>query len=151
MTPNPQPSDTQLPTPSDHGIYIAISEQNHRTQMKETLILDGFNISAFPSASALWDVFQARPTRMVITERSFPSSGLTGLDLCRNIRKRFTLPYIYVVVFSSMNRMQEIKDGLAAGVDDYLAKPLTPVQARARVLVGRRWLAYIDSLFAGRK
>lgn len=88
---------------------------------------------------------------MVITERSFPSSELSGLDLCRNIRKRFTLPYIYVVVFSSMNRMQEIKDGLAAGVDDYLAKPLTPVQARARVLVGRRWLAYIDSLFAGRK
>jgi hypothetical protein len=40
---------------------------------------------------------------------------------------------------------------LAAGVDDYLAKPLTPLQARTRVLVGKRWLAYIDSLFAGRK
>ena len=119
--------------------------------MEETLVLDGFNISAFASASALWDVFQARPTRMVITERSFPSSELTGVGLCRNIRGRFTLPYIYVVVFSTMGRMQEIKDGLAAGVDDYLTKPLTPLQARARVLVGRRWLAYIDSLFASRK
>jgi putative two-component system response regulator len=151
MTPNPQPSDTPLPTPSDHGIYIAISDQNHRTQMEEALVLDGFNISAFASAAALWVMFQARPTRMVITERSFPSSDLTGLGLCRNIRERFTLPYIYVVVFSTMNRMQEIKDGLAAGVDDYLAKPLTPLQARTRVLVGKRWLAYIDSLFAGRK
>lgn len=151
MTPNPQPSDTQLPTPSDRGIYIAISDRNHRTQMEETLVLDGFNISAFASAAALWDVFQARPTRMVITERSFPSSGLTGLGLCRNIRERFKLPYIYVMVFSTLGRMQEIKDGLATGVDDYLAKLLTPLQARTRVLVGRRWLAYIDSLFAGRK
>jgi CheY-like chemotaxis protein len=151
MTPIPQPSETQLPTPSDHGIYIAISDQYHRTQMEELLVLDGFNISAFPSAAALWNVFQARPTRMVITERRFPSSELTGLGLCRNIRKHFTLPYIYVVVFSTMDRMQEIKEGLAAGVDDYLAKPLTPLQARTRVLVGRRWLAYIDSIFEGRK
>ena len=119
--------------------------------MEQLLVLDGFDISAFPSAEALWEVFQARPTRMVLTERSFPSSELTGLGLCRNIRQRFTLPYIYVVVFSTMGRMQEIKDGLAAGVDEYLAKPLTPLQARARVLVRKRWLDYIDSLFAGKR
>jgi DNA-binding response OmpR family regulator len=42
--------------------------------------------------------------------------------------------------------MEEIEQGLEAGVDDYLLKPSNPIQLRARALVALRWLSYLDSL-----
>jgi DNA-binding response OmpR family regulator len=53
-------------------------------------------------------------------------------------------------MLSVMNRLHDIKDGLTVGVDDYLLKPHNPFQLRSRILVGLRWLNYIDSLHEGK-
>jgi DNA-binding response OmpR family regulator len=131
----------------DVRIYLAIRKANDRSKMEDTLVLDGFDVSSFPSADDLWDVFQQRQARIVITDRRF-GGGLSGLDLARRIRKDFLLPYCYIVVLSMMNRLKEIEEGMAAGADDYIIKPHNPFQLRSRLLVGLRWLAYIDSLHA---
>jgi sigma-B regulation protein RsbU (phosphoserine phosphatase) len=130
-------------------VFLAVKDSDQRSHMEDSLVMDGFDVRTFSSAATLWDAFQQRPARMVITERRF-GGGLSGLDLTRSIRKHHLLPYIYIVVLSTMSRLQEIKDGLAAGVDDYLIKPPNPLQVRSRVLVGLRWLQYIDSLYEGR-
>jgi len=72
--------------------------------------------------------------------------GFEGLELVRKIRKHYQLPYIYMLMRSAMNQLDEIKGGLDAGVDDYLVKPHNPFQIRSRVLVGLRWLTHIDSI-----
>ena len=89
--------------------------------------------------------FQEHPVRFIITDRRFGSS-FDGLTLARNIRKSFSLPYIYILMRSTMEQTKEIQVGLSAGVDDYLIKSPTPLQIRSRVLVGMRWLTYIDSV-----
>lgn len=142
----PKPAAPPQPLPTNHGIYVALRDPGQRSEIEDSLVLDGFDVSAFPTAKALWEVFRERPTRFVITDRRFPD-GFTGLQLCRNIRENFQLPYVYVLVFSVLNRLGEIKEALAAGADDYLVRPLTPAQVRARVMVGRRWLTCLDSLY----
>ena len=127
-------------------IYLAVKDPEQRSRMEDSLVMDGFDVRTFASAASLWDAFLKRPARLIVTERRF-GGGLSGLDLARDIRKHHLLPYIYVVVLSAMSRIQEIRDGLAAGVDDYLIKPPNPLQLRSRVLVGLRWLQYIDSLY----
>ena len=127
-------------------VYSAIQSAKDRSHLEDNLVLDGFDVSSFESADDLWAAFQQKPSRMVITDRRFPS-GLNGLELTRKIRDTHPLPYVYVVVLSVMNRLKEIKEGLGAGVDDYLIKPHNPLQLRSRVLIGLRWLNYIDSLF----
>lgn len=131
----------------DVRIYLALRKEADRSHMEDTLVLDGFDVSTFSNAEALWEAFQQRPARVVISDRRFGTS-LSGLDLARNIRKEFLLPYCYIVTLSTMNRIKEIEEGLAAGVDDYIVKPHNPFQLRSRILVGLRWLAYIDSLHA---
>lgn len=131
----------------DIGIYLAMKKDEERSRMEDTLVLDGFDVSTFKSARALWDRFQTQSARIVMTERRF-GEAMSGLELTRNIREHFLLPYVYVVVLSSMSRLKEIEEGLASGVDDYLLKPHNPLQLRSRVLVGLRWLSYIDSLHA---
>jgi DNA-binding response OmpR family regulator len=45
-----------------------------------------------------------------------------------------------------MGQLKDIREGLSLGVDDYLVFPHNPFQIRSRVLVGMRWLTYIDSV-----
>jgi DNA-binding response OmpR family regulator len=126
-------------------IYIAAKRQDDRSHLVDSMIVDGFNVTAFASAGDLCDQFQLRPARIVVTERRF-DFGLSGLELVGRIRQQQPWPYVYVVVMSSLNRVEEIKQGLEAGVDDYLLKPFNPIQLRARALVALRWLSYLDSL-----
>ena len=126
-------------------IYIAAKRQDDRSHLVDSMIVDGFNVTAFASADDLWRQFQLRPARIIVTERRF-EFGLSGLDMVGRIRQQQPWPYVYVMVMSSMNRMEEIEQGLEAGVDDYLLKPFNPIQLRARALVALRWLSYLDSL-----
>ncbi len=126
-------------------IYLAIRKRDDCSQIEDQLVLDGADVSTFSSAEDLWEHFQQRPARLVITDRRF-GDGFEGLELVRKIRKHYQLPYIYVLMRSAMNQLDEIKAGLDAGVDDYLVRPHNPFQIRSRVLVALRWLTYIDSI-----
>jgi DNA-binding response OmpR family regulator len=139
-----------MPSAKDVRIYIAIRKSQERSRMEDRLVLDGYDVSSFRDANELWEQFQVKPARMVITDRRFGSS-FDGLELARAIRKDYMLPYVYIVVLSVMDTIKNIQEGLAAGVDDYLIKPPNPFQVRTRVLIGARWLTYIDSLHEPRK
>ena len=50
-------------------LYLAVKKRDDRSQMEDSLVLDGFNIRAFGTAAKLWDAFQRAPAR---------SSGCAG-------------------------------------------------------------------------
>ena len=127
------------------NIYLAIQNDSARSALENQLILDGANVSSFASAQELWKNFQARPVRFVVTDRRF-EGDFDGMGLVRKIREDHPTPYVYVLMRSVMGQLAEIKEGLNHGVDDYLIIPYNPFQIRSRVLVGMRWLTYIDSL-----
>jgi DNA-binding response OmpR family regulator len=135
---------------SSINIYTAIRNRDDRSQIEDNLVMDDADVSTFSSARELWERFQVRPARFVITDRRF-GSDFDGLELTRQIREHFRMPYVYVLMLSRLAQLKEIHSGLAAGVDDYLIKPHNPFQIRTRVLVGMRWLTYIDSVTGGDK
>ena len=126
-------------------IYLAIRKEDDRFHIEDQLVLDGADVSTFGSAKNLWEHFQQRPARLIITDRKF-GDDFDGMELVRKIRKHYQLPYVYVLMRSAMGQLDEIKTGLDAGMDDYLIKPHNPFQIRSRALVAMRWLTYIDSI-----
>jgi DNA-binding response OmpR family regulator len=129
-------------------IYLAVRNSETRSRLEDLLTGDGLKVTVFSTATALWNAFQDKPVRFIILDRRI-ADGLSGFELARLIRQQFLMPYVYVLMLSKLDSVAEIKEGLAEGVDDYLIKPHNPLQLRSRVLVGIRWLNYIDSLFAG--
>ena len=127
-------------------LYLAVKKRDDRSRLEDTLVLDGFNIRTFATASELWTAFQQTPARIVISERRF-ADGFSGINLVSNIRKHHLTPYVYTVVLSTLASLKEMKEALAAGADDYLARPYNRLQLRSRALVGMRWLNYVDSLY----
>jgi DNA-binding response OmpR family regulator len=63
---------------------------------------------------------------------------LDGLDLCRKLRAPGRKVYTYVILLSSMSGKVKYLEGLEAGADDFLTKPVDPDELAARLKVGER-------------
>jgi diguanylate cyclase (GGDEF)-like protein len=84
--------------------------------------------------------------RLAVLDWMMP--GFTGLELCREIRQRVGHPYTYLLLVTSREGKEDVIDGLNAGADDYLTKPVHPEELHARLRVGVRILQLEDKLLA---
>jgi DNA-binding response OmpR family regulator len=66
--------------------------------------------------------------------------GLSGPQICRNVRASPALSSTYLIILTGKNNEADIVSGLRSGADDYIAKPPLPAELRARVRVGERVL-----------
>ena len=64
--------------------------------------------------------------------------GLTGIDVCRELRAHRPTAGIYVILLTARNSAADIVAGLRAGADDYVTKPVQAEELRARVQLGCR-------------
>lgn len=63
--------------------------------------------------------------------------GLDGIALCREIRRKSSIP---IIMLTARNEEEDKVLGLDAGADDYLTKPFGPKELLARIrAVLRRW------------
>ena len=66
--------------------------------------------------------------------------GMSGIDICREIRKEYNTPILFLTAKSSDADKSE---GLMAGGDDYLTKPFSETELLARVMaIMRRYQVY---------
>jgi len=83
-----------------------------------------------------WRLFNQSAPDVVVTDRSMP--GIDGLELCRRIRAAETDRYTYIILVTSLNDPAQVIEGMHAGADDYVGKPLSPLDLEARLLGARR-------------
>jgi DNA-binding response OmpR family regulator len=124
-------------------IALAIRSTEDASRIELLLSGDGYDPVAFRSARELWSSFGHIRPRIVIADRRF-EGDFSGLDLSRSIREYYAQPFVYVLLLSRLNSLNEIEEGLDAGVNDYLIKPHNPFQIRSRIRVALRWLGYVD-------
>ncbi len=96
----------------------------------------GHSCVTAPDGDAAWRLFCATKPDVVVTDRNMP--GLDGVALCRAIRAADNGSYTYLVLLTSLGDDEHILSGMQAGADDYLAKPLNPLQLAARLLAAQR-------------
>jgi sigma-B regulation protein RsbU (phosphoserine phosphatase) len=64
--------------------------------------------------------------------------GMEGIELCRRLRATPGFESVYVILLTSRSDTMDLAKGLAAGANDYMAKPFDPQELDARVRVGQR-------------
>lgn len=70
---------------------------------------------------------------LVITDVMMPE--MSGYELTRQIRKRFSISELPVLVLTARNQLEDIENGFLAGANDYVTKPIEAGELRARVNV----------------
>jgi len=74
--------------------------------------------------------------------------GMNGIDICRELRNDTSGPYSYVILMTGRGGKEEMLEGLNAGADDYLIKPVDPNELHARLRTGTRILHLQEQLLA---
>ncbi|HTW63547.1 MAG TPA: HD domain-containing phosphohydrolase, partial [Bryobacteraceae bacterium] len=78
-------------------------------------------------------------TRLLITD--WEMSGMNGLDLCRAVRREDLSGYVYVIMLTGREGAKCRREGLYAGADDFLNKPLDPEELMVCLKTAERILA----------
>lgn len=68
---------------------------------------------------------------LIITDWMMP--GMSGLELCRQVRQRYSLSELPVLMLTARSRPEDIQNGFAAGINDFLGKPVYATELRVRV------------------
>ncbi|MBI3895195.1 MAG: diguanylate cyclase [Acidobacteria bacterium] len=77
--------------------------------------------------------------------------GMDGPQVCREVRKSRTEPYVYILLLTAMSEAQDVVRGMEAGADDYVTKPFKPEELKARLRAGVRILELQEQLIAARE
>jgi diguanylate cyclase (GGDEF)-like protein len=84
-----------------------------------------------------WDMYQNLLPDVLITDRLMP--GIDGLELCRRIRTRPVVEsHTYIILATALTDRSDVLTGMEAGADDYLTKPLDPLDLRMRLIAAQR-------------
>lgn len=75
---------------------------------------------------------------LVITDWVMPE--MDGVTFCRTVRSHSYPGYVYVILLTARDALDDIVAGLEAGADDYLVKPVHPSELAARLKTARRIL-----------
>jgi sigma-B regulation protein RsbU (phosphoserine phosphatase) len=67
--------------------------------------------------------------------------GMDGLEFCSAFRSLTRAQYSYFILLTSKNDKDAVAEGLDVGADDFLSKPVSPAELRARINAGERLLA----------
>lgn len=81
---------------------------------------------------------------IIVTDWEMP--GLNGLALCRWVRQASLPHYVYVLMLTAKTKSGEMIEGMEAGADDFVSKPLNLAILRARLRAAVRLLALERSL-----
>lgn len=90
------------------------------------------------------EIFNSEPFSFVLTDWEMPN--VDGIGLCSYIRAKKLPHYTYIVMFTARSGTDCVVQGLRAGADDYLAKPVRELELLARMTAGKRLLELEQSL-----
>jgi DNA-binding response OmpR family regulator len=84
---------------------------------------------------AAWEEFQREPAPLVVLDVNMPA--MNGLEVCRRIRAHPMGGETFVLVVTARDGRDDLVNVLAAGADDYVTKPSSPENLRARLEIAR--------------
>jgi two-component system chemotaxis response regulator CheY len=118
------------------NILVADDDATSRLITQVALRSLGHECHTVSDGAQAWEAFRSRQPDVVISDWMMP--GLTGLELCRDIRCDTAGRYPYFIMVSSQGALDQILEGMSAGADDYLVKPLDPDDLQARLVAAAR-------------
>jgi two-component system catabolic regulation response regulator CreB len=109
-------------------ILIVEDERAIADTIQYALETDGFETRCLSSGSPVISLLAQEAFDLVVLDIGLPD--ISGLELCKEIRKTHQLPVIFLTARSDeVDRVV----GLEIGADDYVVKPFSPRELAARV------------------
>lgn len=96
----------------------------------------GYEVETASDGQEAFEMICQGDFRIVVSDWQMP--GLSGIELCGRVRSRQLSAYVYFILITSLDREENLVQGLQAGADDFLGKPIDPEELRVRLRVADR-------------
>jgi two-component system KDP operon response regulator KdpE len=116
-----------------HNILVVDDEPQITRVLRTALAGHGYSVRTAGDGDEALEVMRQWTPDLVITDLSMPNMG--GLELCRRIRSKLTVP---IIVLSVRGEERPKVEALDCGADDYVTKPFNMNELVARVRAGLR-------------
>ena len=121
-------------------VLIADDHEYMRLILREVLREAGHEVDAVANGEAAWAAWERARHPLVLLDWQMP--GLDGVEVTRRIRAAEQgRPGSFVIVVTAHDPGDGLAQVLDAGADDYLTKPVTPNELRARLAIAVRRIA----------
>lgn len=123
--------------PDQPRVLLAEDHAPSREALKALLERNGFRVSPAATGAEARDILNAfDPPTLALIDWMLPE--MTGLELCRAVRGRKSAHYIYFILITARDTVEDLSEAFAAGADDFIRKPFEPVELLARLKSGQR-------------
>jgi len=145
-----QRSELGSPLNRPRRVLLADDERIGRQLLQSWLEAWGYSVTIAVDGNQAMEALRRDPElRLAVLDWVMP--GMDGLEVCREIRKGASEPYVYVMLLTARDDQDHIVQGLEAGADDYLTKPCNPLELRVRLRAGERVVALQSELITARE
>ena len=140
-----QPADIAAPI-SVVALRVLVVDDSKAQRKILSLSLARWGYDVVEAASGEEALLLCRQTSFDLVLSDWMMPGMTGLDFCKEFRLLPREGYGYFILLTSKSEKAEIADGLHGGADDFLTKPVSPDELRARLRAGERILGMQQEL-----
>ncbi|MCE5316276.1 MAG: diguanylate cyclase [Parachlamydia sp.] len=124
-------------------ILISDFEAFSRTVIRD--YLDGaYHVFSVPSGTEAIELAQRQPLDLILLDMETPEGN--GAEICSLLKEANATKYIPLILLSSCSQKEDIINGLHAGADDYLTKPICENELLARIEAHLRTKDYYGDL-----
>ena len=131
-----------FPNSGDAPTRVLVAEDDDKTRVALVFLLQrhGYDVAVVNDGQAALDILLGdSPPHIALLDWEMPR--LDGLHVCIGIRTVPARHYTYIVMLTAHDQASDVLAAFAAGVDDFLSKPVDSAQLLARLRCGERVLA----------
>ena len=121
-------------------ILVVDDEPQLTRVLRRSLTTHGYDVRVAGDGEFALQTFRDWPAALVVTDLAMPN--MSGLELCRQLRKFSEVP---IIVLSVRGEESTKVEALDAGADDYITKPFGMDELLARIRATLRRAPAVDS------
>lgn len=133
-----QDSAGAVPHAAEFSVLVVDDSRLQRRILTASLKRWGYRVTEAASGPEALAICKVAPPDIVISDWMMP--GMDGPEFCQVFRNMLRETYGYFILLTSKSDKAEIAQGLDAGADDFLTKPVNADELRARLNAGERVL-----------
>jgi diguanylate cyclase (GGDEF)-like protein len=119
------------------NILIAEDDTPTRLLLQALLGKWGYNVTVARDGDEAWRLLcEPKHPHLLILDWMMP--GLDGPEIVRRLREKEDGNPHYIIIVTTVHSENAVVEALAAGADDFIAKPFNLSELQARVAVGQR-------------
>ncbi|MGV3538582.1 MAG: ATP-binding protein [Rufibacter sp.] len=120
-----------VPTQLGKPQILAVDDNEDMLNYLQSILQDEYRVSTARNGAEAWELIQHSKPDLVVTDMMMPF--MNGHELIKQIRSSYQTRTLPVILLSAKSGHEAQAEGMGMGADDYISKPFSSKELKARV------------------